>query len=114
MLSLGNAFDDEDVHNFFSRVRRFLGLSEDEQIQVVAEPKIDGLSISLRYENNQFVLAATRGDGREGENVTANVSTMYEIPETIAATVPKVVEVRGEVYIGQAEFRAINAQRQKD
>ena len=114
MLSLGNAFDDEDVHNFFSRVRRFLGLSGDEQIQVVAEPKIDGLSISLRYENSQFILAATRGDGREGENVTANVSTMHEIPETIAAIVPKVVEVRGEVYIGQAEFRAINEQRQQD
>ena len=114
MLSLGNAFNDEDVHNFFGRVRRFLGLSDDEEIQVVAEPKIDGLSISLRYENSKFKLAATRGDGREGENVTANVLTMQEISETIEVEVPKIIEIRGEVYIGHSAFRAINEQRKRD
>ena len=114
MLSLGNAFDVEDVHNFFGRVRRFLGLNDDEKIEVVAEPKIDGLSISLRYEKNQFLLAATRGDGREGENVTANVATMHEISKTIGGKVPEVIEIRGEVYLGQAAFRAINAERERD
>ena len=114
MLSLGNAFNDEDVHDFFGRVRRFLGLEDEEQIDVVAEPKIDGLSISLRYENGKFVMAATRGDGQEGENVTANVATMDEISETIAAAVPDVIEVRGEVYLGHAAFQAINEQRERD
>ena len=114
MLSLGNAFNDEDVHDFFGRVRRFLGLKDDEQIEVVAEPKIDGLSISLRYENGEFALAATRGDGQEGENVTANVATMQEISKTIAAAVPDVLEVRGEVYLGHAAFQSINEQREKD
>jgi len=99
MLSLGNAFNDEDVHDFFGRIRRFLGLKDDQQIDIVAEPKIDGLSISLRYENGEFKLAATRGDGREGENVTPNVATMHEISKTIAAAVPNVLEVRGEVYL---------------
>jgi DNA ligase (NAD+) len=114
MLSLGNAFNDEDVHDFFSRVRRFLGLNDDEQIDIVAEPKIDGLSISLRYENGEFQMAATRGDGREGENVTANVATMHEISKTIAAAVPDVLEVRGEVYLGHAAFQSINEQRERD
>ncbi len=114
MLSLGNAFDDDDVQEFFARIRRFLGLGEDEQIDVVAEPKIDGLSISLRYENGEFALAATRGDGQEGENVTANVATMQEISNTIAAAVPDVLEVRGEVYLGHTAFRSINEQRAQD
>ena len=111
MLSLGNAFNDEDVHDFFGRIRRFLGLKEDQQIDIVAEPKIDGLSISLRYENGEFKLAATRGDGREGENVTPNVATMHEISKTIAAAVPNILEVRGEVYLGHAAFQSINEQR---
>jgi DNA ligase (NAD+) len=114
MLSLGNAFNAEDVHDFFGRVRRFLGLKDDEQIDVVAEPKIDGLSISLHYENGEFVLAATRGDGREGENVTDNVATMHEISKTIAAAVPDILEVRGEVYLGHDAFEAINEQRERD
>ena len=114
MLSLGNAFNDEDVHDFFGRIRRFLGLKDDQQIDIVAEPKIDGLSISLRYENGEFKLAATRGDGREGENVTPNVATMHEISKTIAAAVPDVLEVRGEVYLGHAAFQSINEQRERD
>jgi len=114
MLSLGNAFNDEDVLNFFGRIRHFLGLSDEEQIQVIAEPKIDGLSISLRYEKGQFKIAGTRGDGREGENVSANVVTMHEIPKTIAEAVPDIIEIRGEVYLGHAAFQTINDQRERD
>ena len=113
MLSLGNAFDDHDVHEFFARIRRFLGLGDDEQIDIVAEPKIDGLSISLRFENGEFALAATRGDGQEGENVTANVATMREISNTITAAVPDILEVRGEVYLGHSAFQSINKQREQ-
>lgn len=113
MLSLGNAFDGEDVRDFFARIRRFLNLAEDEPVEIVAEPKIDGLSISLRYEEGQFVLAATRGDGREGENVTANIATVSEIPATITGA-PDVIEVRGEVYLSHSAFASINAEREKE
>src|SRR5215813_5798418 len=81
MLSLDNAFTDEDVRDFDARVRRFLGLAPDDELSLVAEPKIDGLSCSLRYENGELVLAATRGDGAEGENVTANVRTIADVPK---------------------------------
>ena len=114
MLSLGNAFGDDDVADFFGRVRRFLGLDEAEDIDVVAEPKIDGLSVSLRYESGKFVLAATRGDGTTGENVTANVETISEIPKILRGRVPDVLEVRGEVYLSHSAFAAINQQREKD
>jgi DNA ligase (NAD+) len=114
MLSLGNAFGDQDVVDFFSRIRRFLGLDEAEDIDVVAEPKIDGLSISLRYESGKFVLAATRGDGTTGENVTANVETISEIPKILRGRVPDVLEVRGEIYLSHSAFAAINKQREKD
>src|SRR6185437_6044663 len=80
MLSLGNAFEDEAVADFVARVRRFLGLQADSDIEIVAEPKIDGLSISLTYENGKLTQAATRGDGMEGENVTPNVNTIHQIP----------------------------------
>jgi DNA ligase (NAD+) len=113
MLSLGNAFDGDDVRDFFARIRRFLNLAEDEPVEIVAEPKIDGLSISLRYEIGQFVLAATRGDGREGENVTANIATVGEIPAAITAA-PNVIEVRGEVYLSHSAFASINAEREKE
>lgn len=114
MLSLGNAFGDDDVADFFGRVQRFLGLDEAEDIDVVAEPKIDGLSISLRYESGKFVLAATRGDGTTGENVTANVETISEIPKILRGRVPDVLEVRGEIYLSHSAFAAINKQREKD
>jgi len=109
MLSLGNAFADEDVSDFIARVRRFLGLGASETIEVTAEPKIDGLSISLTYAEGQLVQAATRGDGEEGENVTANVKTIREIPHRLAGRgVPDLMEVRGEIYLGHADFRKLN------
>ncbi|MGF7172952.1 NAD-dependent DNA ligase LigA [Azospirillum doebereinerae] len=111
MLSLGNAFSPEDLAEFVARVRRFLGLVEDAPVGFVAEPKIDGLSCSLRYEKGELVLAATRGDGAEGENVTANVRTIRDVPHRLPAPVPDVLEVRGEVYMNRDDFRAMNDAR---
>ena len=110
MLSLGNAFDDDDVREFTERVRRFLGLSDVDDLAFTAEPKIDGLSISLTYQDGRLVRAATRGDGTTGENVTANVATLDEVPaQIIAKDVPALIEVRGEVYLSHAEFGKLNA-----
>ncbi|MEL6335288.1 MAG: NAD-dependent DNA ligase LigA [Pseudomonadota bacterium] len=110
MLSLGNAFSDEDATEFDARIRRFLTLSAEEPVAYVAEPKIDGLSLSLRYEDGVLVEAATRGDGTEGENVTANARTIGDIPQRIEGA-PAVLEVRGEVYMTQADFTAMNARQ---
>jgi DNA ligase (NAD+) len=107
MLSLGNAFADEDVKDFIDRVRRFLGLRETEVVEVVAEPKIDGLSCSLRYEKGRLVMAATRGDGAEGEDITANVRTIRDVPHEIKGA-PDVLEVRGEIYMRRDEFMKLN------
>ena len=110
MLSLDNAFDDEDVAEFVARVCRFLKL---DQLEVTAEPKIDGLSLSLRYENGVLISAATRGDGNTGENVTQNVQTINEIPNQLRGTFPKIVEVRGEVYMARSDFFALNKRMQE-
>ena len=113
MLSLDNAFADQDVVDFVARIRRFLKLSEDEKIAFSAEPKIDGLSMSLRYEDGELVTAATRGDGSEGEDVTANIRTLKDVPQKLKGKgVPKICEVRGEVYMTKSDFLKLN-ERQK-
>ena len=111
MLSLGNAFADEEVMDFVARVCRFLDLDPEHPPAFTAEPKIDGLSCAIRYERGKLVEAATRGDGEEGEDVTANVRTMRTIPQTLRGDVPEILEVRGEVYLRHADFVAINARQ---
>ena len=113
MLSLDNAFAEQDVLDFAARIGRFLKLGEDEKIDFTAEPKIDGLSMSLRYEDGELVTAATRGDGAEGEDVTANIRTLHDVPHKLRGRhVPTVCEVRGEVYMTKHAFLALN-ERQK-
>src|SRR5580692_5541433 len=113
MLSLDNAFAEEDIVDFVGRIRRFLKLSEDERIDFSAEPKIDGLSMSLRYEGGELVTGATRGDGTEGEDVTANIRTLEDVPKKLKGRhVPDICEVRGEVYMTKQAFLALN-ERQK-
>jgi DNA ligase (NAD+) len=113
MLSLDNAFAEEDVVDFVARIRRFLKLGDDDKIAFSAEPKIDGLSMSLRYEGGELVTAATRGDGAEGEDVTANIRTLEDVPKKLKGrNVPDICEVRGEVYMTKQAFLALN-ERQK-
>ena len=108
MLSLDNVFSDEDVVDFVASVRRFLALPADAELVFTAEPKIDGLSMSLRYEKGRLATAATRGDGMTGENVTANIRTLDEVPERLPADAPDLIEVRGEVYMRRDDFFTLN------
>ena len=113
MLSLDNAFAEQDVLDFAARIRRFLKLGDDDSIGFSAEPKIDGLSMSLRYEGGELVTAATRGDGAVGEDVTANIRTLQDVPQKLKGrNVPDICEVRGEVYMTKQAFLALN-ERQK-
>ena len=113
MLSLANAFDDDDVREFDGRIRKYLGLGDDAPLAYTAEPKIDGLSLSLRYENGSLTQAATRGDGSVGENVTANARTIEDIPDRIE-TDQAVIEIRGEVYMSHPDFAALNARQAEE
>jgi DNA ligase (NAD+) len=114
MLSLSNAFTEEDIREFVTRIRRFLQLPEDTMPEFMAEPKIDGLSCSLRYEKGFLTIAATRGDGAVGENITANVLTIADVPKHLHKPFPDILEIRGEIYINRDDFLRLNAQREKD
>jgi len=115
MLSLNNAFSEEEASEFMARVRRFLGLGADDPVELVGEPKIDGLSVSARYENGRFVQAATRGDGIVGEDISANLRTVKGVPERLHGTrAPAVLEVRGEVYMTKADFLKLNQRQEKE
>ncbi len=113
MLSLGNAFSEEDLADFVARIKRFLNWPDDTDLIFVSEPKIDGLAVSLRYEKGKLVLGATRGDGAEGENVTANIKTLRDIPQSLKG-VPDILEVRGEVYMSHADFAGMNERQEKE
>jgi len=111
LYSLDNGFSDEDIAEFLARIRRFLNLAEDAPVAMTAEDKIDGLSLSIRYEGGRMVRAATRGDGQVGEDVTANARTIADIPDALPEGVPGIFEVRGEVYMAKADFVALNARQ---
>ena len=113
MLSLENAFGEDDIHAFFDRVRRFLNLGADEAIEAVGEPKIDGLSVAIRYEKGNFILGATRGDGTVGEDITHNLRTVKDLPKVLTGLCPDILEIRGEVYMRKDEFATLNQTRAK-
>ena len=114
MLSLSNALGEDEVREFFARIRRFLGLDNEALVEVMGEPKIDGLSASARYEHGKLTLGATRGDGMTGEDITRNLATIRDLPKRLKGATPDVLEVRGEIYMMRSEFQALNARRQEE
>jgi len=114
MLSLGNTFTNKEVGEFLNKTRRFLKINENENMDIVAEPKIDGLSATLIYKNGLLVQGATRGDGKQGENITENVKTIEDVPKILKGDYPAEIEIRGEIYISNSEFEKINLDRIKN
>ncbi|MBN8520893.1 MAG: NAD-dependent DNA ligase LigA [Alphaproteobacteria bacterium] len=114
MLSLSNVFEDQELYDFLERIRRFLNLTDQDIIDICAELKIDGLSCALRYENRKLIQAATRGDGTEGEDITANVMTISDVPKTLPPDAPDILEVRGEIYMRRDDFQALNDRQQAE
>ncbi len=114
MLSLGNTFTSKEVEEFINKTRRFLKINQDENMEFVAEPKIDGLSATLLYKNGKLVQGATRGDGKQGENITENIKTIQDIPKNLQGNYPSEIEIRGEIYISNSEFERINSLRIKN
>ena len=112
MLSLANAFNESEIYGFVKSIIRFLNLSDNLAVTLVAEPKIDGISVSLRYENRVFVSGTTRGDGSEGEDITANLLTISDIPKSLPDDAPDVIEVRGEVYMSKTVFNSLNTEQE--
>lgn len=113
MLSLSNAFGETDIEDFLARIRRFLNLGAEEEVEVVAEPKIDGLSVSVLYRRGRYERAATRGDGTEGEDITRNMATLDDLPQELPGDVPEVLEVRGEVYMRRSDFLDLNRRQEE-
>jgi len=114
MLSLSNVFEESELDDFIARIRRFLSMDDtDGDIAIVAEPKIDGLSCSLRYENRKLVLATTRGDGAQGEDITSNVMTIADVPKNLPDDAPDLIEVRGEIYMRREDFVVLNAAQEE-
>ena len=111
MLSLGNTFTNKEVEEYINKTRRFLKINQNENMEFVAEPKIDGLSATLIYKNGKLILGATRGDGKQGENITDNIKTIEDIPKTLKGKYPEEIEIRGEIFISNSEFERINILR---
>jgi len=109
MLSLANAFSEKDISDFGSRIRKFLNLDKNSQLEIIAEPKIDGLSVCLRYKNGKLILGSTRGDGNNGENITKNILTLRNIPKCLkTSSPPNLIEIRGEVFMKKSDFLELN------
>ena len=111
MLSLGNTFTKQDVENYINKTKRFLQIDSNSNLEFLAEPKIDGLSATLVYKNGKLVLGATRGDGKQGENITENIKSIKEIPHYLVGKYPREIEIRGEIYMSNSEFEKLNSIR---
>jgi len=113
MLSLGNTFSKDDVQAFIDKTRRFLNVDNSYELEIIAEPKIDGLSATVIYEKGKLVLGATRGDGKQGENITQNINTISSIPQSLVGNFPDILEIRGEIFMKNSEFDLLNSIREK-